>query len=102
VARIGGDEFVVAVAGLGEDAIREKIATMVELATEAGMSVCRESVISLSIGHSTFDGAAWSGKPIDPNVLLAEADRHMYEMKGQRKRPVLVAVPAGDHPELVH
>jgi hypothetical protein len=34
--------------------------------------------------------------------LLAEADRHMYEMKGQRKRPVLAPVPVDDHPELVH
>ncbi len=102
VARIGGDEFVVAVAGLDEDSVREKIATMVQLADEAGMLVCRESVISLSVGHSTFEGAKCLGKPIYPNVVLAEADRQMYEVKGQRKRPLLVAAAAGDQAELVH
>ena len=56
VARIGGDEFVIAVTGLDQDALDGKMAAMTQLATEAGRAVCGESVVSLSIGHSTFEG----------------------------------------------
>ncbi|MBV8820963.1 MAG: diguanylate cyclase [Acidobacteriaceae bacterium] len=51
-----------------------------------------ESVISVSVGHATYSGVGHH----DPNVLLAEADRLMYEAKkrnqASRAVPELEAV----------
>jgi diguanylate cyclase (GGDEF)-like protein len=85
VARMGGDEFLVAVAGLNDDAIDEKIASMVRIATRAGEQVCGESVVSLSVGHSTYYSSPSQLRLPDPNILLAEADQRMYQMKALRK-----------------
>jgi len=80
LARLGGDEFVVALAGLSEEAAQEKAQALTRLASDVGKTVTGEQFMSLSVGYATHHGP--SG---DPNLLLAEADRLMYEMKNKRK-----------------
>jgi hypothetical protein len=82
--------------------LQNKIAAMAQVAAEAGRSVCGEGVVSLSVGHSTYEGGASPGRMPDPNVLVAEADQRMYEMKARRKRPVPISLPEADVQELVH
>ena len=76
VARMGGDEFVVIAPGLTEEATARKAEQMRELVRQAGIEVCREDILSLSVGTSIFpeDGT-------DAERLLAEADRRMYIQK---------------------
>ena len=52
-----------------------------ELATQAGHVVCREDILSLSVGQAVYpdDGR-------DAEELLAEADRRMYIEKQQQNR----------------
>jgi diguanylate cyclase (GGDEF)-like protein/putative nucleotidyltransferase with HDIG domain len=80
VARMGGDEFVVVAPGLPPDAAVKKADSLRELAKHAGQEVCREDILSLSVGQALYpeDGQ-------DAEELLAEADRRMYLEK--QKQP---------------
>jgi diguanylate cyclase (GGDEF)-like protein/putative nucleotidyltransferase with HDIG domain len=80
VARMGGDEFVVVAPGLPPEATLKKAEQLRELAKHAGKEVCREDILSLSVGQSLYpeDGQ-------DAEELLAEADRRMYLEK--QKQP---------------
>jgi diguanylate cyclase (GGDEF)-like protein/putative nucleotidyltransferase with HDIG domain len=79
VARMGGDEFVVVAPGLTGDACRAKTVLLRDMARTAGKEVCREDILSLSIGQAIYpdDG-------MDAEQLLAEADRRMYLEKQQQ------------------
>jgi diguanylate cyclase (GGDEF)-like protein/putative nucleotidyltransferase with HDIG domain len=79
VARMGGDEFVVVAPGLPADAAKKKSEQLRELAKLAGREVCREDILSLSVGQAQYpeDGT-------DAEELLAEADRRMYIEKQQQ------------------
>src|SRR5205807_2384942 len=76
VARMGGDEFVVIAPGLPADAAAKKSEQLRALAKQAGVEVCGEEILSLSVGQSVFpaDGE-------DAEQLLAGADRRMYVEK---------------------
>jgi len=76
VARMGGDEFVIIAPNMTPDAVREKAIRMNALAQQAGRQVCGQNVLSLSLGAAFYpqDG-------LDPEKLLAEADRKMYAAK---------------------
>jgi diguanylate cyclase (GGDEF)-like protein/putative nucleotidyltransferase with HDIG domain len=79
VARMGGDEFVVTAPGLTPEAAMRKAEQMRELVRQAGMEVCGEDILSLSVGKAVYpeDG-------LDAERLLAEADRRMYLQKQAR------------------
>jgi diguanylate cyclase (GGDEF)-like protein len=76
VARMGGDEFVVIAPGLTPEAAARKAEQMRELVHQVGMEVCREDILSLSVGKAVYpeDG-------LDAEKLLSEADRRMYLQK---------------------
>src|SRR5208337_1527506 len=80
VARMGGDEFVVVAPGLAADAFGKRAAQLRELARRAGIDVCAEDLLSLSVGQ-----AAYPDDGNDAEDLLAEADRRMYVEK--QKQP---------------
>jgi diguanylate cyclase (GGDEF)-like protein len=79
VARMGGDEFVVVAPGLTPDASRAKALLLRDMAKRAGFEVCREDILSLSIGQ-----AVYPENGLDAEQLLAEADRRMYLEKQQQ------------------
>jgi diguanylate cyclase (GGDEF)-like protein/putative nucleotidyltransferase with HDIG domain len=79
VARMGGDEFVVVAAGLPGDAADKRAKQMRELAKQAGIEVCAEDILTLSVGQALYPE---DGK--DAEELLAEADRRMYLEKQQQ------------------
>jgi diguanylate cyclase (GGDEF)-like protein/putative nucleotidyltransferase with HDIG domain len=76
VARMGGDEFVIIAPGLQVDAAAKKIDKIRPLAKQAGIDICGEDFLSLSVGLavSPDDGN-------DAEQLLTEADRRMYVEK---------------------
>ncbi|HVM92947.1 MAG TPA: diguanylate cyclase [Terriglobales bacterium] len=76
VARMGGDEFVIVVPGLSQDASMEKAGRLNQIAIEAGYQIAGRNLVSLSVGTAFCpqDG-------FDVERLLAEADRRMYSMK---------------------
>jgi diguanylate cyclase (GGDEF)-like protein/putative nucleotidyltransferase with HDIG domain len=73
VARMGGDEFVVVAPGLLADAALNKAEQLRALAKQAGIEVCGEDILSLSVGQAVCPA---DGK--DAEELLDEADRRMY------------------------
>jgi diguanylate cyclase (GGDEF)-like protein/putative nucleotidyltransferase with HDIG domain len=79
VARMGGDEFVVIAPGLPADAAAKKAHQLKDLAKQAGIEVCAEEILSLSVGQAMYPE---DGK--DAEELLAEADRRMYLEKQQQ------------------
>ena len=76
VARMGGDEFVVVVPGLNQEASLEKAGRLNQFAVEGGRKIAGRNLVSLSVGTAFCpqDG-------FDVERLLAEADRRMYSMK---------------------
>ncbi|MBV8475110.1 MAG: diguanylate cyclase [Acidobacteria bacterium] len=79
VARMGGDEFVLIAPGLNPEAARSKMLVLREMARKAGFEVCREDILSLSVGQ-----AIYPENGLDAEQLLAEADRRMYQEKQQQ------------------
>jgi len=79
VARMGGDEFVVIAPGLPSEAAVKRADQIRALAKQAGLEVCAEDILSLSVGQAVYptDGS-------DAEALLAEADRRMYMEKQQQ------------------
>jgi diguanylate cyclase (GGDEF)-like protein/putative nucleotidyltransferase with HDIG domain len=93
VARMGGDEFVIVAPGLSRSAAQARGLCLSQLAQAAGMEVCNEDFLSLSIGCAIYpdDGT-------DAEKLLAEADRRMYIEKREHHREVrALSAIAGVH-----
>jgi diguanylate cyclase (GGDEF)-like protein len=80
VARMGGDEFVLVMPGVRMDSLAPTLQRLRTAANEAGREVCKEDILSLSIGHAFFPEDA-----TDAEQLLSEADRRMYAAKQAEK-----------------
>jgi diguanylate cyclase (GGDEF)-like protein/putative nucleotidyltransferase with HDIG domain len=80
VARMGGDEFVLVLPGLGQQDLPAKQAALERVAVEAGLAVCGERLLNISIG-----AAFCPEHGNDAEGLLAEADRRMYLTKQEHK-----------------
>lgn len=95
VARMGGDEFVLVAPGLSGSAAQIRGICLNELANLAGREICREDLLSVSVGCAFYpdDGT-------DAEKLLAEADRRMY-MQKQNRAGVNPLPPAQSLPPLL-
>jgi len=83
VARMGGDEFVIVAPELTPEAAHEKAVLLSTLAEQSGIEVCREEMLSASVGVAFY--------PVDGSTaeqLLGEADRKMYAVKHEHHRAV--------------
>ena len=81
VARIGGDEFLVILAGLPDRRIADRIATNLIQQVAQPIEINQKSVhVSASIGISLYpdDGS-------DSQALIRIADKAMYQIKGMGK-----------------
>ncbi len=83
VARMGGDEFVMVLEGIGPEEIGARIAQFRDLVRAVGREVCGGDVLDASFGAAfcPVDGTT-------PNELLAFADRQMYRRKAENKAGV--------------
>ncbi len=82
LARVGGDEFVIVIAG------HENIGIVVETLTRRIKRVASEPVATASglqrVGASV--GSAIAATPCDFSKILSQADAHMYDVKRSRRR----------------
>lgn len=86
LARMGGDEFVFVMPGLGSATAETRMQDLNRLAVEAGEQVCGERAVSLSLGCALLSVDA-----DDAEGLLSAADRRMYRAKRSRKSSQPVA-----------
>jgi diguanylate cyclase (GGDEF)-like protein len=54
VARMGGDEFVVILAGSTREAVAAKAMQYREVTREVGLNFCHEDILSVSVGEACF------------------------------------------------
>jgi len=78
VARMGGDEFVVLAPGLSQETAGEVMTRIAASAMSAGMKVCKEETVSVSVGCAFYPSDGQNAEE-----LLTEADRRMYLVKQQ-------------------
>jgi diguanylate cyclase (GGDEF)-like protein/putative nucleotidyltransferase with HDIG domain len=76
VARMGGDEFVMVLAGFEPGSLDQKVEQLSRMVAAVGREVCGEELLTLSVGAAFY---RVDGK--NPEELLASADRRMYKQK---------------------
>ncbi len=86
VARMGGDEFVLVLPGLTQENLELRCERFREVVSAAGRELCGTGILGISIGQAFFpeDGA-------DAEKLLADADKRMYQQKGENKKRLAAA-----------
>jgi diguanylate cyclase (GGDEF)-like protein len=84
VARVGGDEFVLLLDGIGPGEIAARIAQFRETVRATGKSLCKEDVLDASFGAAFFPADGTTS-----DELLAVADQRMYRLKAEQKAGVL-------------
>jgi diguanylate cyclase (GGDEF)-like protein len=80
VARMGGDEFVLLLPGSSQPEIAFRSEELRQIVADAASRWDFPGSVSMSIGAAVYPRDARN-----PNQLLAEADRRMYETKQQHK-----------------
>ncbi len=82
IARMGGDEFLVILAGTGAKDLQTAVERFAQAVVEHNAKPGRRYSLAYSVGIFTRDAARQRTVP----ELLEEADRRMYEQKRKRKR----------------
>ncbi len=94
--RYAGDEFVIVLSGCGPEAAELKRVELQQLLQELDFEAAPGQVVELggSVGMASFptDGDSYE-------LLLAVADRRMYEDKARRKLGVVPGAPTADLPD---
>ncbi len=80
VARMGGDEFVIVMPGLGPEAVGPRLRHIEAAVIEAASMTCPGCNVSLSVGEARYPD---HGDNVES--LLAVADQRMYDAKKRRK-----------------
>ena len=94
LARIGGDEFAVALCGDNVPGRVEQVASRIAHAIEKPFMLSGfEFHVSASVGYAVAGGT--DGKAIDPSELIRRADLAMYQAKNAAERE-----PIGYHPTM--
>lgn len=75
-ARMGGDEFVLILPAVKPEELEVIIQRLCHLVAAAGLQICGEKLLSLSVGEAFYSAKAGTAEH-----LLAEADRRMYKVK---------------------
>lgn len=81
VARMGGDEFVMVLPGVTEEAVGHRLQRMRLYVERVGIELCGVLCVSVSGGAAFFPGDGHTAEE-----LLARADKRMYGEKYQRKQ----------------
>jgi diguanylate cyclase (GGDEF)-like protein len=81
IARYGGDEFVVVIAGLSENTARQRISTFEKNFSKMRFFSHKDGEVNIGISS----GIASMVKGDTPDDLLHKADSAMYEMKRRKK-----------------
>jgi len=97
VGRMGGDEFVLIMPGIEPQDIPGKIAALESVVVNAGLTVCGERLLNISVGAAFCPENGY-----ETEGLLAEADRRMYLVKRMRRTPVPFAARTGAWDNLSH
>ena len=97
VARMGGDEFVLVLPSLGPQHLAAKVKLLETMVREAGLAICGEPLLSLSIGAVSCPEHGRNAE-----TLLAEADRRMCLAKRVRRPSVPLAARTGEWDNLSH
>ena len=82
LARVGGDEFVVLTIGADDHAMERILERLFAAVAKANREAQRPYALSLSLGVVACD--VESGATLDQ--MIEEADRRMYQAKGEKRR----------------
>jgi diguanylate cyclase (GGDEF)-like protein/putative nucleotidyltransferase with HDIG domain len=83
ISRMGGDEFVLVIPGMGRKAVQELCRRVNEAAAESAGEICPGGLLSASVGAAYFPDDAQ-----DAEQLLVEADKRMYANKKLRRSQI--------------
>jgi diguanylate cyclase (GGDEF)-like protein len=93
LARIGGDEFLIWLEGVGADTASARAEGLLQHASRlAALSVVPDRPLGVSIGVAVYDGLA----PVPLDRLVARADRAMYAAKSHHRSGYVIASPEED------
>jgi diguanylate cyclase (GGDEF)-like protein len=84
VGRLGGDEFLVVCPNIDSPELALNIARRLDASVAQPTTIGAQSIVP-----QASIGVAWSGRPIEAELFVAQADAAMYAAKRENMGPVL-------------